>query len=97
MKTLGSILKFKIIGRNIMAEEAKTTGKKETKAKVETAQKKALTKRKINKGQTLACQVCGLSVVVEEIGGVAVEEDSVLLCCGKAMKEKATAKKVAKK
>ena len=65
-------------------------------AKVD-AKKKPATKRKLNKGQALACEVCGLSIVVDEIGGVAVEEDSVLLCCGEPMKEKAAAKKVAKK
>ncbi len=65
-------------------------------AKVDT-KKKPAAKRKLNKGQALACEVCGLSVVVDEIGGVAFEEDSVLLCCGKPMKEKAAAKKVAKK
>jgi len=34
---------------------------------------------------------------VEEIGGVVVEEDNMLLYCGKTMKEKAMAKRAAKK
>ncbi len=65
-------------------------------AKVD-AKKKPAAKRNLKKGQALACEVCGLAVVVDEIGGVAVEEDSVLLRCGEPMKAKAAAKKVAKK
>jgi hypothetical protein len=80
-----------------MAKETKTVDKKATEAKAKTSQKKTPTKRKLNKGQALACEVCGLSVTIEEIGDVVVEEDSVLLCCGKPMKEKATGKKAAKK
>ena len=97
MKTLVGKLKYEKTGGKIMAEQAKVTGDKAMKAKVEAAGKKTRTKRKLNKGQALACEVCGLSVVVEEIGGIAVEEDSVLLCCGKPMKEKTTGKKPAKK
>jgi hypothetical protein len=74
-----------------MAKEVKTAVKKAPGVK------KTPTKRNINKGQKLACEVCGLSVMVEEIGGVVVEEDSVLLCCGKPMKDKATVKKAVKK
>lgn len=80
-----------------MVKEAKPADEKTPKTKVETTGKKAPTKRKLSKGQALTCEVCGLSVVVAEIGGVAVEEDSFLLCCSKPMKEKPTAKKVAKK
>jgi hypothetical protein len=74
-----------------MAKDIKTVDKKETAAK------KAPTKRNINKGQVLACEVCGLSVAVEQIGDAVVEEDNVLVCCGKPMKEKATVKKAAGK
>ena len=55
-----------------------------------TVKRQAKAKRKINKGDSLVCEVCGLSVVVEEVSGIAVAEESVLLCCGKPMKEKAS-------
>ena len=35
--------------------------------------------------------------MIEEIGDLVVETDSVLLCCGKPMKDKATVKKAVKK
>ena len=60
------------------------------------AQTKRTAKRKVNKGDSLVCEVCGLSVVVEELGGMAVAEESVLLCCGKPMKDKASKVKTAK-
>jgi hypothetical protein len=56
---------------------------------------KAAVKKKVAKGETYACQVCGLGVTVEEIGDLVVEQDSVLLCCGAPMKKKAGAKKAA--
>ena len=80
-----------------MEKVVKTADKKATVAKVETAQKKPLIKKKVTKGQALACEVCGMSVMIEEIGDLVVETDSVLLCCSKPMKEKATVKKAAKK
>jgi hypothetical protein len=75
----------------MMEKVVKTADKKATEVK------KTPTKRNINKGQALACEVCGISVTVEEIGGMIVEEDNVLICCGKRMKEKATIKKAVKK
>jgi hypothetical protein len=80
-----------------MEKVVKTADKKAAAAKIETAQKKPFIKKKINKGQALACEVCGMSVVIEEIGDLVVEQDSVLLCCGKPMKDKATVKKAVKK
>ena len=80
-----------------MEKEVKTLDKKATMAKVETSQKKTPIKKNVSKGQALACEMCGMSVIVEEIGGVVVEEDSVLLCCGKPMKDKAAVKKAVKK
>ena len=59
-----------------MAEKAATKEKKTAK-------------RKINNGDSLVCDVCGMSVIVEEVGGVPVAEETVLLCCGKPMKTKA--------
>jgi len=60
-----------------MAEKAATKEKKTAK-------------RKINNGDSLVCDVCGMSVIVEEVGGVPVAEETVLLCCGKPMKTKAS-------
>ena len=54
-------------------------------AKKATAAKTA-PKKRVNKGESVVCEVCGLSVVVEEVGGVAVSEETTLLCCGKPMK-----------
>ena len=65
-------------------------------AKKAAAPRKRTAKRKVDKGDSLVCEVCGLSVVVEEVGGMAVTEESVLLCCGKPMKEKASKVKAAK-
>jgi len=82
-----------------MAQQAKPPEKKTTTAKAAAPSKlavpakKAVGKKKYNKGQELACEVCGLAVTVEDIGGLVVEEDSVLLCCGKPLKAKAAAKK----
>jgi hypothetical protein len=58
--------------------------------------KKAV-KNKTSKGDSLVCDVCGLSVVVEEVGGMVVAEESALLCCGKPMKAKAIKAKTSKK
>jgi hypothetical protein len=74
-----------------MAKEIKTAVKKAAAAK------KTPIKKKVTKGQSLACEVCGLSVTVEEIGNLIVEEESVLLCCGKPMKDKTPVKKAVKK
>ena len=45
-------------------------------------------------GDTYACEVCGLAVVVEEVGGMTISEESVLLCCSKPMKQKKAKAKV---
>jgi hypothetical protein len=58
-----------------MAEKAATKEKKTAK-------------KKISSGDSLVCDVCGMSVIVEEVGGVPVAEETVLLCCGKPMKTK---------
>ncbi len=44
------------------------------------------TKSRVAKGDAVVCEVCGLSVVVEEVGGIAVSEETTLVCCGKPMK-----------
>jgi len=79
-----------------MAKDVKTATKKETVAK-KTPIKKTLIKKKVTKGQALACEVCGMAVTVEEVGDMIVETDSILLCCGKPMKDKAAVKKAVKK
>jgi hypothetical protein len=38
-----------------------------------------------------------MSVIVEEIGGIPVAEETTLLCCGKPMKAKANKAKSTKK
>ena len=53
--------------------------------------------QKVKNGDSLVCGVCGMSVIVEEIGGVPVAEETVLLCCGKPMKAKAIKAKSTKK
>jgi len=54
-------------------------------------------KKKVNNGDSLVCEVCGMSVIVEEIGGIPVAEETTLLCCGKPMKAKANKAKSTKK
>jgi len=54
-------------------------------------------KKKVNNGDSLVCEVCGMSVIVEEIGGIPVAEEATLLCCGKPMKAKASKAKATKK
>lgn len=49
----------------------------------------ATTKKRINKGESLVCGVCGLAVVVEEVGDITIIEESPLICCGKPMRSKA--------
>ncbi len=78
-----------------MATKAAAPAKKPV-AKKAAAPAKAAAKKRVSKGQALACEVCGLSVVVEEVGGVVVSEESTLLCCGKLMKGKAKTSKAAK-
>ena len=58
---------------------------------------KAAVKKRVSKGEKVECDVCGLVVTVEDIGGIAVAEETTLLCCGKPMKSrKAPAKAKAK-
>jgi len=73
--------------------EKKATPARKTAVKGEA---KAAAKRRVSKGESLECEVCGLSVVVEEVGGIAVREESTLLCCGKPMKQRKTKAKAAK-
>jgi hypothetical protein len=79
-----------------MAENAKASVRKTGKAKAATPTK-ATAKKRVSKGESMVCDVCGLSVLVEEVGGIAVEQDSVLLCCHKPMKAKAGKAKITSK
>jgi len=58
---------------------------------------KKTTNKKVNKGNSLECEVCGLSVVVKEVEGVAVAEETILLCGGKPLKKKVNKTKSVKK
>jgi len=48
--------------------------------------KKAATKGKGKKGESLVCGVCGLSVTVDEVCGC--EEAHPIICCMEPMKKK---------
>lgn len=56
---------------------------------------KIAAKKRVSKGESIVCEVCGLSVVVEQVGDIVVSRGSVLLCCGKPMKQKAGKARVA--
>ena len=74
---------------------AKAAPKKTAAAK---ATAKPAAKKRVSKGEKVMCEVCGLAVTVEEIGGIAVSEETTLICCGKPMKtRKAPAKAAAAK
>lgn len=62
-----------------MAERASSSAKKTGKANRNAGSK-------VTRGDSVVCEVCGLSVVVEEVGDVAVSEETTLFCCGKPMK-----------
>ena len=57
-------------------------------AKKEVVSENKMAKRKVKNGDTMTCKICGLSVVVEEVGDFAVVEETALICCGKPMKKK---------
>ena len=80
-----------------MAKKTATSTKKNVKAEKPSPKAKATTKKRVSKGDSLKCEVCGLSVVVEEVGGIAIAEVSPILCCGKPMKKKTKKIKAVKK
>ncbi len=49
---------------------------------------KPAARKTVAKGQALECEVCGLAVVVEQVGDVTITEETVLLCCDEPMKAK---------
>ena len=46
--------------------------------------KAAATKKKVSKGDSYECGVCGVVVTVDACG----HEDSLIMCCGQPMKER---------
>ncbi len=74
-----------------MADKAaEMTTKKRTRTpakKAPAAARKQTAARKISKGEGLVCEVCGLSVLVDEYNGYA--EETTLVCCGVPMKNRA--------
>jgi hypothetical protein len=49
-------------------------------------EKQATTKKKMAKGASLTCEVCGLVMSVDEVCGCVDVCD--IICCGKPMKER---------
>lgn len=70
-----------------MAQKATTQVKVVRKPAVKA---KPATSTKVAKGQSLECRVCGLAVVVEQVGDIEIVEERVLLCCDEPMKAKAS-------
>ena len=64
------------------------------KTATKAASTKAVSTKKTAKGDNFVCGICGLSLIVDEWGDVYGEE---LICCGKAMKQKARKAKAAAK
>jgi hypothetical protein len=56
--------------------------------------KDTIAKKKVSKGDSYECGVCGMAVVVDEPCGC--EDDFALMCCGEPMKEKKLKAKAAK-
>jgi hypothetical protein len=50
---------------------------------------------KMNKGDVLACDLCGLTVVVDECGDIMAAQE--VMCCDQPMKLKASRTKASKK
>jgi hypothetical protein len=84
-----------------VAKEKKPTATKPVAAAKKSPVAKATTKKpaaksspakKINKGDSLSCTVCGFSVTVDECGDVVEAEE--IICCEQPMKPKARKVKV---
>jgi hypothetical protein len=72
----------------------KTAAQKATSPAKKTATRTSA-KDKLNKGDALTCEVCGLSVVVDECGDVMAAHE--VICCGQAMKPRARRTRAAAK
>ena len=60
-----------------------------------TPAKKAAAKKKVTKGDSYVCEVCGLAISVDEVCGCVDVCD--IICCSKPMKQKKARAKAAKK
>ncbi len=58
-------------------------------------EKQAPAKKKVAKGESYVCGVCGLAVTIDEVCGCVDVCD--IICCGKLMKEKKVKVKATKK
>jgi hypothetical protein len=63
-------------------------------AKKTSAAKKPRATIKTSKGDNYVCEVCGLSVIIDEVCGC--EEVHEIICCEQPMKRRATRAKAAK-
>jgi rubrerythrin len=63
--------------------------------KKETRKQKTAAKKKIAKGDSYVCEVCGLAISVDEVCGCVDVCD--IICCGKPMKEKKSKVKIAQR
>jgi hypothetical protein len=77
------------MANKVAAKESKVTPAKTSASKPKTQ------KKRISKGDTYLCEICGLQVIVDDYGQVM--ETQGLYCCEKPMKEKTGATKSAKK
>jgi len=59
-----------------------------TKKPVEKATVKTKASKQVSKGDSYACEVCGLAVTVEEVGNIAYIEESPIICCDIPMKKR---------
>ncbi len=69
------------------AEPAKKTRARAPAKKAPVAAAKKKSSRTISKGETMVCELCGLSVLVDEYNGYV--EETTLVCCGTPMKNRA--------
>jgi hypothetical protein len=76
------------------ATSKEAIGKSAAAKKATPARKTTATRRSVAKGDVYECQVCGLSVVVDEACDCA--EVHEIICCSQPMKEKKVKVKAAK-
>ena len=77
-------------------KKATTVKKAPVKTKVK-ASAKPVAKKRVSKGASMVCEVCGLAVVVEQVGDLVLSQESLLLCCDEPMKQKASKAKATTK
>jgi hypothetical protein len=73
----------------------KSKGRNDMAEKKTAAAKKAPARKKVVRGDTYVCEVCGLAVTVDEACGCVDVCD--IICCGKPMKAKKVPVKATKK